>query len=191
MKIFKSNQKGVVSLLVILILLLGLVAALYLVFHPQIFRSRASLSSPIAQFVDSSGNPISQTTTASVRLKIVKNSGGSSADALLPAANRGSSTPRPSWASQPGEVRPAGSNQLFMRTANTDPSRIGNGKYGDPTGYQILCNNTSGQTVYRSMAEAYIEASFNRGEITEQQAQTQIAALPASDQSGTATTCVH
>ncbi len=66
------SEKGIVNIILVLILLLGLGAALYLVQHPQIFRPKAAVNGPSAQFVDASGNAISQTTTANVRLKIVK-----------------------------------------------------------------------------------------------------------------------
>jgi len=107
-KIFKSNQKGVVHILVILILLLGLGVGLYLIQHPQIFKPRAAVNAPSAQFVDASGNHISQTTTASVKLKIIKNSGGSSgtsgaaADVSAPPPN--SSTTWRAPAVQPGRT---------------------------------------------------------------------------------------
>ncbi len=71
------NQKGIAHIILLVILIAGLIAGLYLIQHPQIFRPKAAVNAPSAQFVDSSGNQISQTTTANVRLKIVKNSAGS------------------------------------------------------------------------------------------------------------------
>ncbi len=66
------KQRGIIQIFVILILLGGLLGGLYLIQHPQIFRPKAAVNAPSAQFVDASGNAISQTTTANVRLKIVK-----------------------------------------------------------------------------------------------------------------------
>ena len=79
------KQRGLAHIALIIILVAGLVAGLYLISHPQIFRPKAAVNSPSAQFVDANGNQISQTTTANVRLKIVKNSGGSSADVVNPS----------------------------------------------------------------------------------------------------------
>ncbi len=87
------NQKGITHILILVILVAGLVAGLYLVSHPQIFRPKAAVNGPSAQFVDANGNQISQTTTANVRLKIVKNSAGSTVGT---AADVSHPTPTPS-----------------------------------------------------------------------------------------------
>ncbi len=84
------SEKGLAHIILLVILIAGLIAGLYLIQHPQIFKPRANVNGPSAQFVDASGNAISQTTTANVRLKIVKNSGGSTvgtaADVPLPTS---------------------------------------------------------------------------------------------------------
>ena len=78
-----ENQKGVIShLLLIIILVIGLIAGLYLVQHPQIFKPKAS-SNPIIdalEMKDSEGNnidcngsanpPLCETTSSDVTIKI-------------------------------------------------------------------------------------------------------------------------
>lgn len=172
------REKGIAQIALVLILLAGLIVGLYLSQNPQIFKPRAAVSNPKAEFVDTGGSPITQTSDPNVKLRIIRNSTGNN---VL--------TPPTPWASQPGEYRPAGSNTLFTRTVNTDPSKIGNGIYG--VDYQILCRNANNQTVYRAAAEAVIESAFNRGQIDTDEARRQVEALPASGLSGTPETiCV-
>ena len=182
------KEKGIAQIVIVLILMAGLLVGLYLSQNPQIFKPRAAVSNPKAEFVDDSGNTIASTSNPNVKLKITRNSGSSS----IPGPTAPFSltvTPSLKTAPSPGAYNPAGSNTLFTRTVNTDPTKIGNGVYG--VDYQIICKNANNQIVYRSMAEAIIESSFNRGEINVDEAKRQVEALPASGKSGSPeTNCV-
>lgn len=47
------NQKGIAHILVLIILLFGIVAGLFLLKHPQIFKSKASVNGPKIEFIGS------------------------------------------------------------------------------------------------------------------------------------------
>lgn len=78
------NQKGVIAhIILIIILAVGLVAGVYLVQHPQIFKPKAGGGSPIIpalEMKDSNGNnincdssanpPLCETSTQDITIKI-------------------------------------------------------------------------------------------------------------------------
>ncbi len=78
------NQKGVIAhIILIIILAVGLIAGVYLVQHPQIFRSKAGGGSPIIQALemkdsnggnincDASANPpLCETSSQDITIKI-------------------------------------------------------------------------------------------------------------------------
>lgn len=83
------NQKGnILSLLLIVILLAGIGAGVYLSQKQQIFKPRAVGGfSPAVGFVDASGNPIHDTTEANVILELTLDSTGANLVNLLPTGD--------------------------------------------------------------------------------------------------------
>lgn len=65
-----TYQRGVISLLVVFVLLAGIVAGLFLVQRTQIFKPRATNDQTRVEFINSSGEIISQTTSRDIRVKI-------------------------------------------------------------------------------------------------------------------------
>lgn len=63
------NQRGAVQFLVVLLLLGGIVAGVYLVQQTQIFKPKATSETNIT-FVDETGNPITETSSADVLVKV-------------------------------------------------------------------------------------------------------------------------
>lgn len=65
------SKKQILIILGFIILLLAIPATLYLVQKTQIFRPKAAFI-PKAEFVDATGNVITQTSSQNVKLKIIK-----------------------------------------------------------------------------------------------------------------------
>lgn len=66
----KLDQKGAIQFVVLLILLAGIVAAVYLVLEgPKIFKPKATAEVNVT-FVDDSGNTITETASATVKVKL-------------------------------------------------------------------------------------------------------------------------
>lgn len=89
------SEKGIAHIAVLIILIVGLGVGLYLSQNPQIFNPRANVSNPSAQFVDSSGTAITQTTNPNVRLKIVRRSAAAAADVPIPTPTTPPAAPTP------------------------------------------------------------------------------------------------
>ena len=67
----KLNQRGIISQVLVLILLVaGLVAALLLIKNPQTIRSKADNNQTQIEIVDNAGDPITTTNTQNVKLKV-------------------------------------------------------------------------------------------------------------------------
>ncbi len=66
----KFPQSGITHIIVLIILTAGLLASLYLVQHPQIFKPKAFGSQSEIEFIDSGGNEISETTNPQVSLQV-------------------------------------------------------------------------------------------------------------------------
>lgn len=64
-----GNQKGFIHILFLLLILAGIIVGIYLVQNPQIFRSQAEQGTKI-EFVDGSGNVITQTSSPDVRVRV-------------------------------------------------------------------------------------------------------------------------
>ncbi len=64
------NQRGIAHILAVLIILIGIFVGIYLIKNPQIFKSRALNNQTRVEFVDSNGQPISQTTNTQVYLQL-------------------------------------------------------------------------------------------------------------------------
>lgn len=64
------GKKELISLAVILLLIIGLFIGLYLVRQQQIFKPKATGTGTGVQVIDRSGNPITNTNTRNVKLKI-------------------------------------------------------------------------------------------------------------------------
>ena len=69
-KMPKLGERGIIHFIVLLILLAGLVAGLYLVQHTQIFEPKAGGNITRVEIVDNDGNPIATTDTTKVKLKV-------------------------------------------------------------------------------------------------------------------------
>src|SRR3989338_5894815 len=69
-KMPKLGERGIIHFIVLLILLAGLVAGLYLVQHTQIFEPKAGGNITRVEIVDNDGNPIATTDATKVKLKV-------------------------------------------------------------------------------------------------------------------------
>lgn len=65
-----THQKSVFQVITLLIILAGTAVSVYLALHPQIFNPRASNDQTRIEFVDGNGNPISNTTSPNVKIKL-------------------------------------------------------------------------------------------------------------------------
>ena len=172
------NEKGIVHIAILLILIAGLGAGLYLIQNTQIFKPRASFVTT-AYFVDTSGTRINQTVSSQVFLKIVHE----------PVTSRSnvSSTPSPSPA---GGSSPSPSPQgpTSMTQAEIDAqSRIsqGQGTAADAQAVRDYMENSQDwrdanpqpidQTIARELDR--IEGLINNGN-TSQELQDWLNALP-------------
>lgn len=66
-----TNKKQPLTIIIFIILLIAIPVTLYLVRQQQIIKSRAAFV-PKVEFVDASGNVITETTNPNVKLKITK-----------------------------------------------------------------------------------------------------------------------
>ncbi|OGE17741.1 hypothetical protein A3F00_00615 [Candidatus Daviesbacteria bacterium RIFCSPHIGHO2_12_FULL_37_11] len=69
----RNFEAGFSQAIILIILIAGLAAAVFLVQKTQIFKPRA-FSITTAEFIDSTGNPITQTADRNVRLRIIRSS---------------------------------------------------------------------------------------------------------------------
>lgn len=65
----RLNQRGALQIIIVLLLIGGIAATVFLAQKTQIFRPKATLATNIS-FVDDSGNTITTTTSATVKLKV-------------------------------------------------------------------------------------------------------------------------
>lgn len=111
------NQKGLVQIVILLIILAGVGVGLYLIKHPQIFRSRATFTTT-AQFIDSSGRVITETRdpNRTVSLRITREMAIAAAN--LPASSATSST-APSPSSSPTSSGPSYGVSIYCNGAGS------------------------------------------------------------------------
>lgn len=64
-------EKGFIQFLPLLLIFLGIIAGIYLVSNPQIFKSNAALDKTRIEFVDDKGSIISQTSSPKVKIRLV------------------------------------------------------------------------------------------------------------------------
>ena len=65
-----SNQKGLVQIILLFIILAGIAGGVFLVTHPTIFKPKAAINQTGIEFVDSNGDAITQTNTNQVKIKL-------------------------------------------------------------------------------------------------------------------------
>lgn len=66
----KFSERGIIQVVILLLLLGGMAVGLYLVQQTQIFKPKASSSGTRIEVVDPSGNPISDTNSPNVKVKL-------------------------------------------------------------------------------------------------------------------------